>query len=342
MPPTHEPVPAGAAAGPGRDAPAQPAATPRKAYSPAQLVLKRFLRNRLAIAGVVILLLMFLFSFLGVLLMPYGEYQMFYEKDGQELSVSGEAGGTLGGEDVRILSKAPPSARHLLGTDKEGRDVFTRLMYGGRVSLVIGFVVVLIELVLGIVLGGLAGYYGGFIDGLIMRTVDVFNCIPQFPVMLILSSILNTSDIRQEHSIYYLMAILAILGWASVARLVRGQILTLREQEYMTAAKAAGIGTGSQIFRHLIPNVMPQLIVIATLNIGGIILTEAALSYLGMGVRFPMASWGNMVQAATDPFILTGNPNIWVPPGLCILLTVLGFNFIGDGLRDAFDPKMRR
>lgn len=314
-----------------------------KVVTPGQLVMKRFLKNKLAIVGIGIIVAMFIFSFVGPFFSPYGEYSIFFEKGGKEIVVESQDDQIdFSQEGVKILVKAPISAKHWLGTDRDGRDVMTRLMYGGRISLIVGFVVVAIELLLGIVLGGIAGYYGGKIDNFIMRIVDVFYCIPSLPIMLILSSIMLTLKVPQQYKIYGLMLVLGFLGWASIARLVRGQILSLREQEFMVATEAIGLRPVRKIYKHLIPNVMPQLIVYATLGIGSIILTESALSYLGMGVPFPLASWGNMVNAVNDPIIMKNYLNIWLPPGICILLTVMAFNFIGDGLRDAFDPKMKR
>ncbi|MCT4686406.1 oligopeptide ABC transporter permease [Vallitalea sp.] len=310
-----------------------------KIITPGQLVMKRFVRNKLAIIGIVILVSMFLISFIGPFFSPYGEYEIFFQKDGVEFTEDIE---NYDDENIKVLIKAPPSSKHWLGTDRDGRDTFTRLMYGGRISLVIGFVVVAIELFLGVILGGIAGYFGGKTDNIIMRIVDIFFCIPFLPIVLILSSALITLEVPGSQKIYYLMLVLGILGWASVARLVRGQILSLREQEFMIATEAIGLKPRKRIFKHLIPNVMPQLIVLATLGVGGIILTESALSFLGFGVPFPFASWGNMVSAVTDPIILKKYLYIWIPPGICILATVMGFNFVGDGLRDAFDPKMRR
>ncbi len=244
---------------------------------------------------------------------------------------------------VRTLdNKAQPSKEHWLGTDAMGLDVMTRLMYGGRISLMVGFIVIIMELLLGVLLGGLSGYYGGWVDNLIMRIVDIFNCIPSLPIMLILGSIMISMKVPPQEKIYVLMLVLGLLGWPGVARIVRGQILSLREQEFMAAAEATGLKPMRRIYKHLIPNVMPQLIVIATLGIGSVILTESAMSYLGIGLSFPYASWGNMVDAVNDPEILRNNLNIWVPPGICILLTVMSFNLVGDGLRDAFDPKMKR
>lgn len=310
-----------------------------KIITPGQMVMKRFLRNKLAIVGIVLIATMLIFSFIGPFFSSYGEYDIFFTKDGVELAANSE--GTLQ-EGTKILTKAPISGTHLLGTDRDGRDVLTRLMYGGRISLLVGIVVITIEVLIGIILGGIAGYYGGWIDNVIMRIVDVFNCIPTLPIMLILSSAMLALGVPQQSKIYVLMLALGLLGWASVARLVRGQILSLRDQEYMVATEAIGLRPIQKIFRHLIPNVMPQLIVFVTLGVGNVILLESSLSYLGIGVPFPYASWGNMVNAVTDPIIMKGFLNIWAPPGICILTTVLGFNFIGDGLRDAFDPKMKR
>lgn len=241
-----------------------------------------------------------------------------------------------------IMNKSHPTKEHILGTDKFGLDVMTRLMYGGRISLLVGFVVIIIEMFIGVLLGGISGYYGKWIDNLIMRVVDIFNCIPTLPIMLILSSFMIAMKVPPQQKIYVLMLLLGILGWPYIARVVRGQILSLREQDFIIAVEATGIRPMRRIFKHLVPNVMPQLIVIATLSIGGVILTESALSYLGIGLDFPYASWGNMVDAVNDPEIMRNFLNIWVPPGVCILLTVMAFNFVGDGLRDAFDPKMKR
>ncbi len=313
----------------------------KKVITPGQLVIKRFLRNKLAIVGIFIILFMFMFSFAGPLFSSYGEYDIFFlDKNGVEFVNKEEIDFTQ--EGIALNLRANPSLNHFLGTDKDGRDVFTRLMYGGRISLIIGFIAIFIQLLIGVSLGGAAGYYGKFIDNLIMRIVDIFNSIPSIPIMLIISSAMLVLEIDQKNKIYILMLVIAFLGWAGIARLVRGQILGLREQEFMIATEATGIKTYKKIFKHLIPNVMPQLIVFATLGLGSVILLESALSFLGIGVPFPYASWGNMVNAVNDPIIMNQHLNIWLPPGLCILVTVMGFNFIGDGLRDAFDPKMKR
>lgn len=241
-----------------------------------------------------------------------------------------------------IDTYASPSKEHPLGTDGSGMDLLVRLMYGGRVSLTIGFVVVLIEIIIGIIIGGLSGYFGGWTDTLLMRLVEIFNCIPTMPLYIILGAALDTMKLDPEVRIYLLMIILGIFGWPGIARVVRGQILSLREQEFMVANEATGLSVSRRIFRHLVPNVIPQLIVFATMSLGGIILTEATLSFLNLGVKYPYASWGNIVNSVNDSFVLQNYWFVWIPAGMLILITVLGFNFVGDGLRDAFDPKMKR
>lgn len=237
---------------------------------------------------------------------------------------------------------AAPSKEHWLGTDTNGMDMLTRLMYGGRVSLIIGFIVVVIEASLGILMGGISGYFGGWIDNIIMRIVDVFYCIPSMPVIIIIGAAMDAMRVDSWKRMMYLMLILGFLGWPSIARLVRGQILSLREQEFMLATEACGIKVRHRIFRHLIPNVIPQLIVTCTMGLGSTILTEATLSFLGLGVKYPFASWGNIINDVNNAYVMTNYLFIWIPAGVCLLLTVLGFNFVGDGLRDAFDPKMKR
>ncbi len=239
-------------------------------------------------------------------------------------------------------SYGAPSKEHWLGTDRNGMDMLTRLMYGGRVSLYIGFVVVILESVIGIILGGISGYFGGWIDNLIMRIVDVFYCIPSLPLIIILGAAMDAMRVDPQIRMLYLMIILGLLGWAGIARMVRGQILSFREQEFMTATEACGIRPSRRIFRHLIPNVMPQLIVSMTMSLGSTIITEATLSFLGLGVKFPFASWGNIINDVNDTYVLTNYWFIWIPAGVCLVATVLAFNLVGDGLRDAFDPKMKR
>ena len=237
---------------------------------------------------------------------------------------------------------SPPSKEHWLGTDRNGMDMLTRLMYGGRVSLIIGFIVVFIESIIGVVLGGISGYFGGWVDGLIMRIVDIFYCIPVMPIIIILGAAMDSANLPSLTRMLYLMLILGFLGWPGVARLVRGQILSLREQEFMTATEACGISVSRRIFRHLLPNVVPQMIVRMTMGLGETIILEATLSFLGLGVRFPFASWGNIINDVNDTYVLTNYWFIWIPAGVLLLITVLAFNIVGDGLRDAFDPRMKR
>ena len=235
-----------------------------------------------------------------------------------------------------------PNAAHPLGTDGNGMDLLTRLMYGGRVSLMVGFVVVLIQLFLGALLGGVSGYFGGWVDLVIMRFVDLINSIPFYPLVIILGAALDQLEIEPTRRIFLLMALLGVLGWTGIARVVRGQILSLREQDFMLAAEATGLSVSRRILRHLLPSVMPLLIVQATINLGEIILTEATLSFLGLGVKYPLASWGSILNAATDVHVLTNDWFVWIPAGVLLVLTVLGFNFAGDGLRDAYDPRGKR
>ena len=239
-------------------------------------------------------------------------------------------------------SYASPSGTHPLGTDKNGMDMLARLMYGGRVSLIIGFIVVLISGFLGVILGGIAGYFGAWTDNLIMRMVDIFYCIPSTPLLIILGAALDGMRVDPQLRMLYLMLVLGFLGWPGIARLVRGQILSLREQEFMTATESSGLRIYRRIFRHLIPNVIPQLIVTCTMSLGSTIITEATLSFLGLGVKFPFASGGNIMNDVSNGFVLTNYWFVWIPAGICLMLAVLGFNFVGDGLRDAFDPKMKR
>ena len=264
------------------------------------------------------------------------EYTLKYDAANKSWAVKQEI------ETTVFDTYSAPSKEHWLGTDRNGMDMLTRLMYGGRVSLIIGFIVVIIETVLGVILGGISGYFGGWVDNLIMRIVDVFYCIPSMPIIIILGAAMDAANLESQVRMLYLMLILGFLGWPGIARLVRGQILSLREQEFMTATEACGVRVSRRIFRHLIPNVIPQLIVTCTMGLGSTIITEATLSYLGLGVRFPFASWGNIINDVNDTFVLSNYWFIWIPAGVLLLATVLAFNIVGDGLRDAFDPKMKR
>ena len=221
-------------------------------------------------------------------------------------------------------------------------DVLTRLMVGGRVSLMVGFVVVAVQTLLGVALGGAAGYFGRWADELIMRLADVFSSVPGYPIYIILGAVLEAQKAPGEMRIVLLMAAMGLLNWPGVARTVRAQILTLREREFMLAAEAAGLSVKRRVFRHLLPNAVAQLIVVDTMALGSVILTEATLSFLGLGVKFPLASWGSILSAASNVHVMANYWYAWIPAGALILVTVLGFNFIGDGLRDAFDPGARR
>ena len=344
--------------------------------SPTRMVVRRFFRSRLSIIGLVMVIGLFLFSFVGPLFLSEiptlkavggTEIEVFVPNNGKwgetELDASGKV--TIGvpipvtyekdgvqytvyqnlETDHQYNSLAAPSKDHLLGTDDQGYDVFVRLMYGGRISLIVSFLSVFLVTIFGVILGGIAGYYGGAVDTVIMRICDVLMCLPGIPILLIVSTALDSPQygIPAEYRIYLLMAFLSLISWPGGARLVRGQILSLREQEFMVAAEAMGYSTGRKIFKHLIPNVMPQLIVSMTLSLGSMILYEATLSYLNMGVKAPYAAWGTMINIiSSNQDILQNYPNVWVPAGVCIVIAVLGFNFVGDGLRDALDPKARR
>ncbi len=324
-----------------------------KMLSPMQMVLRRFFRSKLSIIGLVMVISLFIFCFFGPLVYNrYGEAEVdktgtieytqneykYTDANGVEHTIKQTLIQQM--EDNQL---SYPSSAHPLGTDKNGYDILTRLMYGGRVSLLVSFIAVFVITFLGIILGGISGYFGGWVDNLIMRICDVLMCIPGIPILLIISMLLDAAGVADQYKIYWLMIYLTLFSWPGTARLVRGQILSLREQEYMIAAEAMGYSTSRKIFKHLVPNVMPQLIVQMTLSLGSMIIYEATLSYLNMGVVEPYASWGKMIQIiSTDTKILQNYFNVWGPAGICIIIAVLGFNFIGDGLRDALDPKMRR
>lgn len=328
-----------------------------KLMSPGRMVARRFFRSKLSIIGLVIIVGLILFSWVGPVILKasgYGwaetdiDYTPYIDYTYNPITVTADDGSTYTVYQVietqkNLNSLSYPSLGHLLGTDKSGMDVFARLMYGGRVSLSVSILTVFVIAIIGIVFGGIAGYFGGKIDNVIMRICDILMCIPGLPIMLIVGEVLNAVGVDTGFRIYYLMLFLSLISWAGTARLVRGQILYLREQEYMVAAEAMGFSTGRKIFKHLVPNVLPQLIVSMTLSLGSMILYEATLSYLGFGVKAPNASWGMMINIVTeDSNVLKNYFNVWGPPGICIILAVLGFNFLGDGLRDALDPKMRR
>lgn len=330
-----------------------------KLLSPGRLVAKRFFRSKLSVIGLAVLVVFFVVSFIGPLFRfccPFiwrqdeadrtpGEYSDLYTPKEYEDAEGNQYTAYVYSKvrNEKLNADAGPSSRHLLGTDKNGYDIFSRIMYGGRVSLTLGFVVVILETLIGVILGGLAGYFGRWVDQLIMRIVDILNCIPTLPIMLIISFMLDANGVDGMPKLYITMAMLTLIGWAGIARMVRGQILFLREQEYMVATECTGLSIRKRIFKHLLPNVLPQLIVSMTLGLGSIILTEATLGYLGLGVPVEYATWGNMINVLTQPVTYWGaHLNQWIPVGICIILAVLSFNFVGDGLRDAFDPKMKR
>ena len=325
-----------------------------RTLTPTQMVVRRFFRSRLSVVGLAIIVALFLFSFVGPLIFTrWGETGMdksggathvvstqidYTDENGESYKAFFVTKDTL---EYNIYD-TKPSLAHPLGTDDKSMDIFTRLMYGGQVSLTLSLIVVILETLLGILLGGLAGYFGGWVDMLIMRIVDILNCIPTLPLMLIISVMFDSRNIVGRQKLYFIMVFLCALGWTGVARVVRGQILSLREQEFMVATEACGLPTWRRIYKHLVPNVMPQLIVIMTLGLGSIILTEATLGYLGLGLDYPSASWGTMINSAAKTEVLENYWNMWIPASVCIVLAVLGFNFVGDGLRDALDPRMKR
>ena len=320
-----------------------------KLMSPTRMLLRRFFRSKLSITGIVILALLFTFCWLGpVFYTQWGETET--DRTGAIVYTEFETVGEDGEPFVQLIvtnnginALAEPSADHIFGTDEQGMDILTRLMYGGRLSLTISFLAVFVTSALGIILGGIAGYYGGAIDNIIMRLCDILMCLPTLPLMLIIGTVLEANGIPSEYYIYLLMGVLSLFSWPGMARLVRGQILFLREQEYMVAAEAMGYSTPRRIFKHLIPNILPQILVSMTMSLGSMILYESTLSYLGLGVKIPYASWGTMIEVISKRSdILQNNFNVWGPPGVCIILAVLAFNFVGDGLRDALDPKQRR
>ncbi|WP_423410459.1 oligopeptide ABC transporter permease [Heyndrickxia sp. MSNUG] len=277
---------------------------------------KRFKKNKLALFGLIFLGLFVLVAVLAPVISPYNPYN------------SNE--NNLGSYNVY----APPSSEHLLGTDSLGRDMLSRIIYGGRVSLSVAFIAVMIASAIGILLGGLAGYYGKWVDTLIMRITDVVICFPVLFLAITVATILKPS-------LFNVMIIIGLVSWTTMTRLVRGEVLRLREMEYIEAAKAMGQHNAIIILRHIFPNILAPIIVQATLQTAEAILTESALSFLGVGVQQPVPSWGNMLNEATSIMVLQFKPWVWAPAGFAILITILCINFVGDGLRDALDPKVK-
>lgn len=274
-----------------------------------KIFFRKFFANKLAVIGLVVLIIIIIATFLAPILAQHPFDKTNYAD-----------------------KLHPPSKEYWLGTDRYGRDIFARILYGGRVSLLVGFISVFGALLIGVPIGALAGYYSGIVDGILMRLVDVVISIPSFFLLLTLLTIF-------EPSLWKLILIFAVTSWTGTARLVRGEFLSLRNREFVLASRTIGTHPLKIIFSHILPNAMGPIIVAATLLVGSVILSEAALSYFGLGIQPPTPSWGNMLEDAQDATVLRTAP--WYPafPGLMILITVLCFNFVGDGLRDALDPK---
>jgi peptide/nickel transport system permease protein len=273
---------------------------------------RRFRRNRVAMVGFLILVAVLLFVAAAPL-------------------ISDWTGFTYGKTDLRSSLRAPFSGDHILGTDLVGRDVLVRLAYGGRVSLLVAGLAATLTLAIGATIGATAGYFGGFIDSVLMRVVDVLLCIPTFSILILVSTLYQPGAVG-------LAVLLAIFGWTGLARLVRGEVLSLRSRDYVDAARVIGAPNTRVIFRHIIPNVVPLMVIWISLAIPGLILTEAALSFLGFGVRVPTPSWGNMLEDAKDYYTKSWT-NVFIP-GFAIYITVLAINLVGNGLRDALDPRL--
>jgi peptide/nickel transport system permease protein len=272
-------------------------------------VWQRFRRHRVALVGAILLLLLTAGSIAAPLLSGSNDpYKV----------------------DISAYRKGP-AAGHPLGTDSSGRDVFSRLLHAGRVSLSVGLVAVTIYTLIGVLLGSFSGYYGGWVDACIMRLADIVLSFPSLILIITVVSVLGPS-------IYNIMLVIGLLGWPPIARIVRALFLSLREREFVLASRTIGAPNGRIIFRHILPNAIAPVIVAATFGIANAILLEAGLSFLGLGVQPPTPSWGNMLTDAQSLTVLESMPWLWIPPGTMIALAVLSINFIGDGLRDALDP----
>ncbi len=269
----------------------------------------RFLRNKMAVAGGVLVILLFVVSLLASWVSPY---------DPNEINLN------------QVL--VHPSLAHLFGTDQLGRDVLSRIIWGAGISLKVGFVATGFSLFIGVILGALAGYYGRWVDAVIMRFVDIMLCFPAFFLILAVIAIL-------EPSIWNIMIVIGLTGWMGITRLVRADFISLRERDFVQAARAIGAGDLRIIFRHILPNAMASVLVAATLGVAGAILTESALSFLGIGVQPPTPSWGNILTAGKNNIDIAWWLSLY--PGLAILITVLGYNLLGEGIRDSLDPRLR-
>lgn len=282
-----------------------------KRKSESQGVLRRFLRHRMATVGFVILLLMTL----SVLFLPPLLHLDPYTT-GQGMPFSA------------------PTAEHLLGTDNAGRDSFARLLYGGRVSLLVGLVSTAISILIGVPLGMISAYYGGMVDSIVMRLADVFLSFPSTIFILVLVSVVGPS-------LWTLVLVMGVLSWPEFARLIRGNVMSIRKKEYVESARAIGARDAYLLAKHVLPNAIGPIIVAATFRVAGAILQESSLSFLGMGVVPPEASWGNILNGAQSITVLTTCPWAWIPAGTLLVVTICSINFIGDGLRDALDPHAR-
>ncbi|MDP2992140.1 MAG: ABC transporter permease [Deltaproteobacteria bacterium] len=270
---------------------------------------RRFRRHRLGLIGTGVVFLLFIVSLAAPLLSPYDPSYI----------------------DIKSILE-PPSYNHPLGTDQLGRDVLSRIIWGGRISLMVGFVAVGIAMVIGVFLGAMAGYYGSYVDTVIMRFVDIMLCFPTFFLILAVVALL-------EPSIWNIMVVIGATGWMGMARLIRAEILSIKERDYVLAARALGASHTRIIWRHIIPNAMAPVLVAATLGVAAAILTESALSFLGIGVQPPTPSWGNILTAGKDSIEVAWWLSFY--PGMAILITVLGYNLLGEGIRDAIDPRLR-
>jgi peptide/nickel transport system permease protein len=277
--------------------------------SPNRKAWQRFRRHKLALLGVLLFSIIFILSAFAPVFDRYEPNQLNLKDKFQ-----------------------PPSAEHYFGTDRVGRDIWSRTLHGGRISLLVGFAAALVALSIGVVLGGLSGYYGGMVDMLIMRFTDVVMTFPRVVIMLTVATFVNQGVVT-------VILLIGLFSWADTARLVRGQVLTIREEEFVSAARALGARDLSVIFKHVMPSVIAPLLASITFAINQAILLEAGLSFLGVGIPLPTASWGNMLELARSLDVLKDAPWMWLPPAVMILVNVLAINFIGDGLRDALDPK---
>jgi peptide/nickel transport system permease protein len=283
---------------------------PRNVESYWHLVGRRLRKHKLAVTSLILLSVIIILCLVG----PYFTRYSFNNMEGNVLTA--------------------PSKLHWLGTDELGRDVLTRLFYGGRISLVVGFSSVFTALLVGILVGAYAGYYGGIADTLLMRFTDIMFSIPVLPLLVVLSAVIPGAGV------WKIVLVIAIFGWMTDARIIRGLFLSFREAEFVEAARAIGDKNSRIIWRHILPNSLAPIIVSATLGVGGNIIYEAALSYLGFGVMPPTPSWGNMLQNAQYAMAIA--PWLVWSPGIAIFITVIAFNFLGDGFRDAMDPKLYR